>query len=78
MILWTICNVTPGKTFVSLYETLCARSLELFKRFASELSRTRLVATFVCPAKDNLYTVDSKLARGRSVQTVWIFRKTEV
>ena len=61
MIPWTICSVTPGKTFVSLYENLCAGSLELFERFASELGRTRLVATFVGPAKDNLSAVDSKL-----------------
>ena len=53
--------MTPGKTFVSLYENLCAGSLELFKQFASKLGRTRLVATFVGPAKDNLSAVDSKL-----------------
>ena len=58
---WTICSVTPRKTFVSLYENLCAGSPELFERFASELSRARLVATFVGPAKDNLFAVDSKL-----------------
>ena len=61
MIPWTICSMTPGKTFVSLYENLCAGSLELFKQFASKLGRTRLVATFVGPAKDNLSAVDSKL-----------------
>ena len=57
----TICSVTPGKTFVSLYENLCAGSLELFERFASELGRTCLIATFVGPAKDNLSAVNSKL-----------------
>ena len=58
---WTICSVTPGKMFVSLYENLCAWSLELFERFASELGRTRLVATFVGQLRINLSAVDSKL-----------------
>ena len=61
MISWTICSVTPGQTFVSLYEKLCAWSLELFKQFASELGRTCLARTFVGPAKDNLFAMDSRL-----------------
>ena len=58
---WTICGVTPGQTFASLYEKLCTGSIELFEQFASKLGRTRLAATFVGPAKDNLSAVDSNL-----------------
>ena len=54
MIPWTICTVTPEQTFLSLYEKLCAGSLELFEQFASKLSHKRLATTFVGPAKDNL------------------------
>ena len=58
MIPWTMCGVTPGKTFASLYETLCAG---LFEQFASKLSRTHLAATSVGPAKDTLSAVDGNL-----------------
>ena len=61
MIPWTICSVTPGETFVSPYEKLCAGSLELFEQFASKLGCIRLARTFVGPAKENLSAVDSRL-----------------
>ena len=61
MVPWSICSVTPGQTFVSLYVKLCAGFLELFEQFAGELGYTHLARTFVGPAKDNLSAVDSRL-----------------
>ena len=58
---WTITNLQPGISFLSLFEQLRAGSVSCFEQFAPRLQRHTLAQAFLGPAKDGLVAVDSHL-----------------